>query len=149
VSDDPRPWWASDGDATTTEPIDPVEAHRAARRGNPGDRDRDPAAWWDLPPVDEQSPADEPPPADQRTADDPPPATHGPDVCGVCPICHVLRSLGESRPQLVEHLTEAARHLAAAVRDVLEDPPRPRGPRGGSGGGHDEGPRDLERIDLD
>lgn len=42
------------------------------------------------------------------------------EVCGVCPICVGLRALGTHRPELVGHLAEAARHLAAAVRSVVD-----------------------------
>jgi hypothetical protein len=141
---DARPWWASDledgvGDAAPN--FDPLEAHRAARRGaHPSD---DAIAGWDL--------ADDPD-GDQQvggrrpTEDDASAAAHGPDVCGVCPICVALRALGESRPQLLEHLTEAARHLTAAVRNLVEDPPRVR-PDGTRRSGEDPDP--FERIDLD
>jgi hypothetical protein len=126
VSATSRPWWASDGAAAPgDDDVDPVDAHRAARRGASG-----PAGEWDVP-VDDDGP--------------PSAAAHGPDVCGICPFCVALRALGESRPQLVEHLSEAARHLSAALRSVLEDPPRP--------GGREERPppRDapFEHIDLD
>jgi hypothetical protein len=135
VTGDDRPWWASD-EATTTDPLDPVDAHRAARRGGiPGED-------WDLPLLDGLVGA--PRGAGTASPDDDAERAHGPDVCGVCPICLALRTLGGSRPQLVEHLTEAARHLAAAVRDLLEDPPRPRTPPAPPP--DDDG---LQRIDLD
>ena len=47
---------------------------------------------------------------------------HDPDVCDACPICAGLRLLGETHPDLLEHVTEAARHLAAAARVLLEPP---------------------------
>jgi hypothetical protein len=50
----------------------------------------------------------------------------------VCPFCSSLRLLQETRPELVEHLTEAARHLAAAARSLLDTPvpsPAERAPR--------------------
>jgi hypothetical protein len=135
VTGGPRPWWASEADAAASDPVDPVDAHRAARRG--GFPTEDPAAWWDGQAPPEGGPAGEA--HDRARADQP---GHGPDVCGVCPLCAALRALGETRPQLVEHLTEAARHLAAAFRSVVDEP-RP-----------DEAdePRDrvpFERIDLD
>jgi hypothetical protein len=158
---DPRPWWASELDAEAVgSTVDPLEAHRAARRGGPPPRDD--TSWWDLDGLREPAPDAASSGATTGTAgtddatgtagtDD---ATgiggaagagHGPDVCGACPICLALRSLGESRPQLLEHLTEAARHLAAAVRSVVEEPPRGRGDDARRGGGADP----FERIDLD
>lgn len=152
-----RPWWASDADAATAAPVDPLEAHRAARRG-PVPLDG-PEAWWRT-----GAPPDDPAPTDDgawegrggtqqdaRTEGDRARGSdegrdgHRPDICGVCPICVGLRALGESRPQLVEHLTEAARHLAAAVRSVVDEAqaPRSEGPRTG------RGPDPFERIDLD
>lgn len=116
-----RPWWASDpAQQSSTE--DPVTAHRAARRGSSGD---DP--WWD---------AVGAPPSDDPTAR---PGPHTFEACGICPICAGLRALSETRPDLVHHLAEAARHVAAAVRAALEAPPT-------SGGTSDE---PLEHIDLD
>jgi hypothetical protein len=159
---DTWPWWASElegGVAEATPALDPLEAHRAARRGaHPADEG---IAGWDLddllgpPPdagaTDEEARRGEQ--VDEETVDGPgptgrdgPAAAHGPDVCGVCPICVALRALGESRPQLLEHLTEAARHLTAAVRNLVEDPPRVR-PDGARRGPDDPDP--FERIDLD
>ena len=78
-------------------------------------------------------------------------AGHQPDVCGVCPICVGLRALAESRPELMGHLAEAARHVALAARSLRERPAeadseaRDRGARPGEGqrsGG-------LEHIDLE
>lgn len=69
------------------------------------------------------------------------------DVCGVCPICVGLRALGTHHPELVGHLSEAARHLAAAVRTFVEAPePRTSGTEGGTTARADDG---LTRIDLD
>jgi hypothetical protein len=157
---DARPWWASeleDGVADAP-PLDPLEAHRAARRGTPPPDDA--ADGWDLadllgPAADASAPgdgatddaSDAPRTAGRGSAGtDGPAAAHGPDVCGVCPICVALRALGESRPQLLEHLSEAARHLTAAVRNLVEDPPRVR--PDGARRGHDD-PDPFERIDLD
>jgi hypothetical protein len=157
VSRGQRPWWASDADAATAAPVDPLEAHRAARRG-PVPLDG-PEAWWqtDTPPSD-PAPADDGPgdarggtPNGAPTAGERAGGTdegrdgHRPDICGVCPICVGLRALGESRPQLVEHLTEAARHLAAAVRSVVDEAQAPRSD--GSRTGREPDP--FERIDLD
>lgn len=71
-------------------------------------------------------------------AQGPPP--HSLDVCGVCPICIGLRTLAESRPELMGHLAEAARHVTLAARSFMERPERPHG-------GEDDEP--LEHIDLD
>jgi hypothetical protein len=153
-----RPWWASDGpvDGGIDRRTDPLELHRAARRGPGGD-----APWWAETPAGPagqagpaSEPADEPPHgsggADQRGVDQPvadePSARHGPDVCGVCPVCSAVRLLQESRPELVEHLTEAARHLAAAARSLLEPPTVPTPPTPRADGAADGG---LRRIRLD
>jgi hypothetical protein len=157
VSRGQRPWWASDADAATAAPVDPLEAHRAARRG-PVPLDG-PEAWWHTDaPTDDPAPADDGPrdtrggtrheaPADgaQTRGTGEARDGHRPDICGVCPICVGLRALGESRPQLVEHLTEAARHLAAAVRSVVDEAQAPRSE--GSRTGREPDP--FERIDLD
>ena len=128
----PRPWWASDEAASGLDGLDPVEAFRAVRRpvGTRGDRDE---------------PAD-PGPADpgrvgSRSDGGSGDAPHRPELCGVCPLCTLARSLEETRPELMEHLTEAARHLSAAVRALLE-PPGP-GPASSA-------PRDrLQHIDVE
>jgi hypothetical protein len=53
---------------------------------------------------------------------------HRVDACGICPICVGLRALGETRPELVGHLAEAARHVALAARSLAARPsPRPPG----------------------
>jgi hypothetical protein len=157
VSRGQRPWWASDADAATAAPVDPLEAHRAARRG-PVPLDG-PEAWWhtDTPATDRAAgtagrddtrngpPFGAPTEGGQGREAGGGPEGHRPDICGVCPICVGLRALGGSRPQLVEHLTEAARHLAAAVRSMVDEAPAPRsdGPRSG------RDPDPFERIDLD
>lgn len=42
---------------------------------------------------------------------------HGRDqTCRACPWCIALRSLGDARPEVVEHLDEALRHVVAAAR---------------------------------
>jgi hypothetical protein len=165
VTGNARPWWASDADAADTDPLDPLdplEAHRAARRGQVPLEG--PASWWDThapsddapvgdapvgdAPVGEEPGGEEPGGPDREAQADEPGAAgpgHGPDVCGVCPLCTALRMLGETRPQLVEHLTEAARHLAAAVRSVVDEPPRARGDAAKRGRDTDA----FERIDLD
>lgn len=90
---------------------------------------------------------------------------HGPDVCGICPVCVGLRALADARPELMGHLAEAAHHLALATRTLRDrpdagpargrpDPGSSRGPgRGpGQGTGHGTGHGEdepLEHIDLD
>jgi hypothetical protein len=101
-----RPWWASDPAAEFDPELDPVEAHRSARRG------------WSTAGGD--GPVGSATGADARG--------HDPGVCGVCPICVGLRLLGEVRPELLTHLSEAGRHLAAAARALLEPPPGRDGP---------------------
>ncbi len=68
-----------------------------------------------------------------------PPGPHGSDeVCQVCPICAFLRVVGETRPEVVEHLVEATHHLTLAAKAVVD--------------AHAEGfERDggLEHIELD
>jgi hypothetical protein len=144
VTPGPRPWWASDGEAAAVEPVDPLEAHRAARRG-PAPAEG-PAAWWDRSTDDPQETVDHDS-DDDLDGDAAASGAHRPDVCGVCPICVAMRALGETRPQLVEHLTEAARHLAAALRSVVDEAPGARGDGPAEGGRPGRDP--LERIDLD
>jgi hypothetical protein len=135
VTGPPRPWWASETDPAVPDTVDPVVAHRAARRG--GVPKEDPATWWHGDVPAEHGRASDP--HGQTRTDQP---GHGPDVCGVCPLCAALRALGETRPQLVEHLTEAARHLAAAFRSVVDEP------RAGEADERRER-APFERIDLD
>lgn len=37
-------------------------------------------------------------------------------ACRSCPVCLLTRSLGDARPEVVEHLEQAARHLVLAAR---------------------------------
>lgn len=37
-------------------------------------------------------------------------------ACRSCPLCTLTRSLGDARPEVVEHLEQAARHLVLAAR---------------------------------
>jgi hypothetical protein len=80
---------------------------------------------------------------------------HRIDACGVCPICTAIRTLGATHPELVTHLAEAARHLALAVRTVVDAatddreaaaPRRDRRDRDARGGSRGDG---LQHIDLD
>ncbi len=126
-----RPWWASEGpvDGGVDPGEDPLLAHRTARRGG-GDTDRTAGFGTAA--------------AAGPEAEPPPDSTHATsEICGVCPVCIAARMLGESRPELLGHLTEAARHLSAAVRTLLETPP--------ARAGDDAGPEDrgVRRIDLD
>lgn len=176
MSEVPRPWWASDAtgpEADAPGGEDPVVAHRAARRGwidpsAPGGnrRDRgdgprdsasdvsDDASHEGRDPQDGHDPAEhDPAEHDHADGDEADSAReHAAEVCGVCPLCILARSIGESRPELLGHLAEAARHLSAAVRTVVE-PPDDGGDPSAAGEEHEDtstsqrsGPR---RIDLD
>lgn len=60
------------------------------------------------------------------------------DACAVCPVCATIRAIGETRPELISHLSEAARHLTLAAKafiDAQADHLR-----------HDDG---LQRIPVD
>jgi len=54
-----------------------------------------------------------------------------PPLCsvGLCPICLVVTAMGESRPELTEHLLVAGREMLLALRALidarLEDTERP------------------------
>jgi hypothetical protein len=129
TSERARPWWASDGpvEGGAARAEDPVVLHRAARRGTGG---TSPAPWWSTAGGEEatsgaeevgRAPGEEPGAAGSVTGE-PAGERHTIDACGVCPWCTSLRLLQSTRPDLVEHLTEAARHLAAAARSLLEPP---------------------------
>jgi hypothetical protein len=184
-----RPWWSSpDGGTEEDADVDPVDAHRRARRGEASTGDDGEAAtgagpaegsWW-VPATEAvtrlardlaasaaatggpHGPGTAAPRRD--TTDGRRPGhdgsdgdgggggAHRIDACGICPICVGLRAIGEVRPDLVAHLAEAARHLALAVRTVVDaaaepgeaaDPGETRGAR--------RRPRhdDLQHIDLD
>ena len=134
--DGTSPWWSS-GAEDLDEATDPFDAHRAARTagGSAGTRERRwDDAWEDW---DERDPP--PPDGAQRSAvEDAVEAAqaflrlvaarrgaagrsglrpHDRDqTCRACPWCLTLRSLGDARPEVVEHLDEALRHLVAAAR---------------------------------
>lgn len=59
-------------------------------------------------------------------------------VCHACPVCVALRALEGSRPEVIDHLSEAIHHLSLAARAFLE------AQVGATGG--DDG---LRRVDLD
>lgn len=80
------------------------------------DRDRWP--WWASGDRRGDGPRDDP--AGQRAAPTgPPPHRHG-EPCQICPICSFLRLVEGVRPDVVDHLTEAARHLTLAAKAVID-----------------------------
>lgn len=131
-----RPWWASPDAAAGLDDVDPVDAFRSARRRDDPDGTppwvgaAGPGANGTAGTAGTGSPDRELPPA----------GPHRPELCGICPLCSLARSLEETRPELVEHLTEAARHLAAALRALVEPPDGPPAP---------EASERVQRIDLD
>lgn len=131
-------WWAPAAEAVVRFSED-LAASAAAN----ADTARGRAAWDDAPEGDADRHD-----AGREHADPPGAATDGDhriDACGICPICVGLRALGASRPELVGHLSEAARHLAAAVRAVVDT--TSEAARGDAGTGTDHA--GLTRIDLD
>ena len=60
--------------------------------------------------------------------------------CRMCPICQGLRGLRGTRPEVFEHLSDAAASVAAALRELLGDSV--------TGGTPRDRPPDVERIDL-
>ncbi len=96
-----RPWWASDDPGVDELAVDedPLTVHRTARRPATQASGTDPAADHDAPGADQ---------------------AHDASTCGLCPVCLGLRLLGEHRPEVLEHLNEASRHLSAAIRGLLE-----------------------------
>jgi len=129
VNEAPHPWWASapapsdggDPGPAVIDDADPLEAFRAARRPRPAPPR---AARWDHEPQTQPRPAPEGEggtagAAGSASADEGGTA-HRPELCGVCPLCTLARTLEETRPELLDHLTEAARHLAAAARSLVD-----------------------------
>ncbi len=141
MTDDGRsPWWSSG--AEDLDDTDPFEAHRSARsasgNGDGGAATSDGPRPWDVPWEDWDDRDPPPPPGAQRsTVDDAVDAAqafarfvaarrgsgrsglrpHDRDqTCRACPWCIALRSLGDARPEVVEHLDEALRHVVAAAR---------------------------------
>lgn len=138
-----RPWWASDGPPDDPDPAEMLERLRSARRGQQADPTSSPTAASEaLAPTD--APWSDGAPSDDDGA-------QHLETCGICPVCSSLRLLQETRPDLVEHLAEAARHLAAAARSLLDTPtpPRPDGEPTTSPGRNPSGSRRLERIALE
>ncbi|MFP5309359.1 MAG: hypothetical protein ACLGIR_07235 [Actinomycetes bacterium] len=152
------PWWASGGspDEATDPAVDPLLAHRAARAGaedgGPGAaRDGAGREWWHeaADAIGELGRAARAAGAGGTGPGAPGPGTddsaahrHDPGdsaACQVCPVCAVIRAVEQARPEVVAHLGEAVRHLAAAARAVLDAHAHGVG---GPGGGY-------EPIDLD
>ena len=44
----------------------------------------------------------------------------GAPQCQLCPICKLIAGLRDSRPELLEHLTDAAGSLVAALRTAID-----------------------------
>jgi hypothetical protein len=140
-TDGTGPWWEAAAETVSRlarDLADTAEAHRDD--GATADPDATP---WDAATADGAAGPGGGQPTD--AADDTTTAAGGAgdgdhriDACGVCPICVGLRTLGESRPELVGHLAEAARHVALAARSLGA-----RSPSSGSG------QEPLQRIDLD
>jgi hypothetical protein len=132
----PRPWWASPDAAGPLDDLDPIEAFRTVRRSSAGADD------GARPQADDGADASGHDAADDAADAAVPSTPHRPELCGICPLCSLARTLEETRPELVEHLTEAARHLAAAARALMEPPDA--GPQAA------RRPSDrLQRIDLE
>ena len=133
------PWWAS-GAEGLDDASDPLAAHRAARSGT--DDVQDGPRPWDVPWEDWDDRDPPPPDGAQRSAvEDAVDAAqafarfvaarggrgrsglrpHDRDQhCRSCPWCLAMRSLGDARPEVVEHLDEALRHVVAAARAWVE-----------------------------
>ncbi|MDQ1603809.1 MAG: hypothetical protein QOE01_1654 [Actinomycetota bacterium] len=76
------------------------------------------------------------------------PSTDGAE-CSVCPVCALLRLVRHARPEVFEHLSDAAASFTAALRDLAGEAGW-RAEAGGSGGRRaDGGGRSgVEHIDL-
>lgn len=143
------PWWSSGAD-DLDDATDPFEAYRTARATSD-----DGARPWDVPWEDWDDRDAPPPPGAQRsTVDDAVDAVQAlarfvaarrggrsgvrphprEQTCRACPWCIAVRSLGDARPEVVDHLDEALRHLVAAARAWV-DAAESRG--------------DWQRIELD
>ena len=133
---DDRPWWASGADAPDPDE-DPLARHREARAGGRGTagssdsfgssdggrgrgdgagqrRSSAGAGWWEAYDAIGRLAREV---GGARAG-----AGHGQtgEVCHLCPICTGLRLLEEVRPEVVAHLTEAARHLTLAAKAVVD-----------------------------
>jgi hypothetical protein len=65
-------------------------------------------------------------------------ATGSPE-CQLCPVCQLIRMLGSGRPEIVQHLADAAGSVLAAVRAAMDAHEREWSSRKSSG---------VERIDI-
>jgi hypothetical protein len=63
----------------------------------------------------------------------------GASECRICPLCQVIGLLRQARPEIVEHLDDAAGSLLAALRLALD------GAEGGRASGR---PAGFENIDI-
>ncbi len=52
-----------------------------------------------------------------------PGTSHLPTTCGTCPLCLALDRLGRSRPEVLDHLTDAVQALGAALAAVTRPAP--------------------------
>lgn len=55
-----------------------------------------------------------------RVATGPHRGSPAPSECRICPVCAGLRAVGDARPEVVAHLTDAARHLTLAAKAVVD-----------------------------
>ena len=130
------PWWASGarpGD-DFERPDDPLSAHRSARRGERRTFD-------DAYDILEEATRIVREGVERVGAGRGGAQRHEPgsvDACRICPVCAVIRIVGDSRPELVEHLSEAARHLTLAAKVFVDA-------QAEALGGRDR----LERIEID
>lgn len=147
ASGDERPWWASDDPAghhdeaasshgSHTRPawMDAVEAIdgavRAAARGAKGAADRVADVRDGLGGQVDGMPD---PRGDGSDGDAQREHRHGAidAYCHLCPMCSLLRALDEVRPEVLVHLTQAARHLTIAAKAVIEAQADRMGPEPG------------------
>lgn len=66
-------------------------------------------------------------------------------ACQLCPVCALLRAIGGTQPEVVDHLEFAARELALALRATLD---AHVDGHGRTADGRADGDR-LERIRID
>lgn len=72
------------------------------------------------------------------------PPPHGHDAseqCHLCPVCLLLGSVGDQRPEVREHLRAAGRELALALRAAFEG--------AGAEGPSEQESAPLRRVHLD
>jgi hypothetical protein len=69
--------------------------------------------------------------------------------CNVCPVCALLRLVRHARPEVFEHLSDAAASFTAALRDLAGEAGRRAEGTGSGGRRADGGGRSgVEHIDL-